>query len=74
VAPALAGPGACLAQVALLEPVGSDTFVELDIRGSRVVVRASPDVRFSIGETVALEVAVEKVHLFDPGTEDRLEP
>jgi multiple sugar transport system ATP-binding protein len=60
------------AEVALLEPVGSDTFVELALEDARIIARTSPDEHFAIGESVELDIAPEKVHLFDAVTEIRL--
>jgi ABC-type sugar transport system ATPase subunit len=53
------------ASVQLLEPIGSDTFVELASGFATVVARVAPDVRFEIGQAVQATVAPGRVHLFD---------
>ena len=53
------------ATVALLEPIGSDTFVELQAGDATVVARVAPDVRLEIGQTVHATLAPGRVHLFD---------
>lgn len=68
-----AEPGATFeATVELLEPIGSDTFVELVADTSRLVARVSPDVRPAIGERVTVRVRRDRVHLFDTASELRL--
>jgi multiple sugar transport system ATP-binding protein len=59
---ALGGFGA---SVQLLEPIGSDTFVELASGDATVVARVAPDVRLEIGQTVQATLAAGRVHLFD---------
>ena len=53
------------ATVALLEPIGSDTFVELQAGDATVVARVAPDVRLEIGQTVHAVLTPGRVHLFD---------
>ena len=53
------------ATVALLEPIGSDTFVELQAGDATVVARVAPDVRLEIGQTVHAALTPGRVHLFD---------
>ncbi|MFN8623628.1 MAG: ABC transporter ATP-binding protein [Chloroflexota bacterium] len=56
------------ATVALLEPIGSDTFVELQVGTSTIVARVSPDLPLGIGQTVGAAVAPGREHLFDAVT------
>jgi multiple sugar transport system ATP-binding protein len=67
-------PGATFAAVVeLLEPIGSDTFIELTAGGnSRIVARVAPDVRPVIGERVTVRVRRDRVHLFDTATQLRV--
>ncbi len=51
--------------VQLVEPVGSDTFVEVEIAGSEVVARVAPDATVEIGQVVEVEIAPGRVHLFE---------
>ena len=53
------------ATVALLEPIGSDTFVELQAGDATVVARVAPDVRLEIGQSVHAVLTPGRVHLFD---------
>ena len=53
------------ASVQLLEPIGSDTFVELEAGDATVVARVAPDVHLKIGQSVQATVAPGRVHLFD---------
>ena len=53
------------ASVQLLEPIGSDTFVELASGDATVVARVAPDFRLEIGQTVQATLAPGRVHLFD---------
>jgi ABC-type sugar transport system ATPase subunit len=53
------------ANVALLEPIGSDTFVELAAGDATVVARVAPDVRLEIGQAVQASLAPGRIHLFD---------
>lgn len=60
-------------QVALLEPLGSDTFVEVSRNGLALTVRVEPDRRLHIGEAVTLQLPREKLHFFHAETQLRLE-
>jgi ABC-type sugar transport system ATPase subunit len=53
------------ATVALLEPIGSDTFVELQSGDATVVARVAPDVKLQIGQAVRAMPAPGRIHLFD---------
>lgn len=60
------------AQVQLLEPVGSDTFVELSVGESAVVARVPPDLPLSVGDHVLAQVRRGRVHLFDADSTERI--
>lgn len=66
-------PDSFVGQVALLEPLGSDTFVEVNRNGLALTVRVEPDRRLSVGEGVTLQLPREKLHFFDAKTQLRLE-
>jgi ABC-type sugar transport system ATPase subunit len=57
--------GSFRASVQLLEPIGSDTFVELASGDATVVARVAPDVRLEIGQTVEASIAPGRIHVFD---------
>jgi multiple sugar transport system ATP-binding protein len=53
------------ASVELLEPIGSDTFVELESGEATVVARVAPNVQLAIGQAVRATITPGRVHLFD---------
>jgi multiple sugar transport system ATP-binding protein len=61
-------PGGFPATVALLEPIGSDTFVELAVGTATIVGRVSPDLPLTIGQPITAAVAPGRAHLFDATT------
>ena len=65
-------PRTFAATVGLMEPIGSDTFVELAVGRSTVVARAAPDVDVALGQTVRAELTAGRIHLFDLETGDRI--
>ena len=72
VSDANAGPTAFPAVVRLVEPMGSDTFVELEVGQASVVARVGPDTELAIDQKVCAEVAQGRIHLFDTATGDRI--
>ncbi len=60
------------ATVELLEPIGSDTFVELQAGDATVVARVAPDVKLEISQVVHAAFAPGRVHLFDRETGGRI--
>jgi ABC-type sugar transport system ATPase subunit len=66
-------PDSFVGQVALLEPLGSDTFVEVNRNGLALTVRVEPDRRLSVGEAVTLQLPREKLHFFHAQSQLRLE-
>jgi multiple sugar transport system ATP-binding protein len=69
---AAAGRGALAAEVYAVEPLGDETILDLKI--SDVIVRALVPSEFAVrvGEKVSAAFPVEKVNLFDAGTEKNL--
>ncbi|MBV9357690.1 MAG: TOBE domain-containing protein [Chloroflexi bacterium] len=61
-----ARPDAIEARVVLVEPVGSDMFVNLAIGDARCVARTEPRSDVEEGQTVWLTFDRERLHLFDP--------
>jgi multiple sugar transport system ATP-binding protein len=67
------GPGTGIeATVQLLEPIGSDTFVELASGPATIVARVAPDLQLRIGQSVGASLAPGRVHLFDAGSGERI--
>ncbi|MBM4409073.1 MAG: ABC transporter ATP-binding protein [Chloroflexi bacterium] len=58
-------PGSFEASVQLLEPIGSDTFVELAAGPASIVARVNPDLPLEIGQLVRAEMSPGRVHLFE---------
>ena len=52
-------------EVALLEPLGSDTYVEVAHDGVSLTGRVEPDRRLRVGEPVTLQLPWRKLHFFD---------
>ena len=65
-------PASFAAVVALLEPVGSDTFVELSVGPATVIARVAPDLPLRIGQPVHAELAPNRIHLFHPDSGQRV--
>ena len=66
------GPSTFPATVGLMEPIGSDTFVELTVGASTIVARVSPDLPITLGQPVSAGLRPAGIHLFDRGTGDRI--
>jgi multiple sugar transport system ATP-binding protein len=58
--------------VELLEPLGSDTFVEVRRGPHRLTARVEPDSAPRLGETVGVRVPWARLHLFDAASERRI--
>ena len=65
--------GAFDAQVEVVEPVGSEVFVNLRLGEHALVARLPPGELPRAGETLPLRVATGQPHLFDPGDGGRLQ-
>lgn len=65
-------PTSFKAQVELLEPTGSDTFVELAAGGTTVTARVPPDLPLTLGDRVLAEAKAGAVHLFDAVSTERI--
>ena len=65
-------PDAFTGEVALLEPLGSDTFVEI-VRGEQnITARVEPDRRLKLGETVGVQLPRSKLHFFHQVSGERI--
>jgi len=67
---AAAGDGK--AAVALVEPMGAQTIVWMDLQGQQLSAMLSGHAEPAVGEQVAFRIASEKVSLFDVATQERL--
>jgi multiple sugar transport system ATP-binding protein len=55
----------CRGRVDVVEPMGAETFVYVQVGGGTLVARAEPTTGLSVGDEVGLGVAPSRVHLFD---------
>ena len=60
------------ANVVVLEPLGSDLFLTLDLNGATFKARTHPDAEFKRGDRVDVGFHPNKIHLFDRSTGDSL--
>ena len=60
------------ATVGVIEPVGARTDVYMTSRtGQRFIVSIDPHTRLASGDTVKMQINIEKVHIFEPGESGR---
>ncbi|AFY75217.1 ATPase component of ABC-type sugar transporter [Synechococcus sp. PCC 7502] len=59
-------------RVKLIESLGSETNVIVDIQGLLINAKTSPDLAFSIGELTHWQLDLQKFHVFDGESEMRL--
>jgi multiple sugar transport system ATP-binding protein len=57
------------AEVQVLEPMGVDTMVFLDINGQEICARAAPHSVRPVGEPMEFTIDMSKMHLIDPRTD-----
>ena len=67
-------PNAFAGTVALLEPLGSDTYVEVSSGSHSVTARVEPDRLLAVGDAVVVNIPREKFHLFHTESQQRLNP
>jgi ABC-type sugar transport system ATPase subunit len=60
------------AQVVVVEPLGPETYVYLDLRGTRVCARVDRGRELAPGDKVRAAVIPTAIHLFDPASGMRL--
>ena len=64
--------GAIVGEAVVVEPLGADTLVALDVGGHQIIARVPPRSVRRAGERVALSVEPSKIHLFDRSSEKRI--
>jgi multiple sugar transport system ATP-binding protein len=72
-ATAPAGSAIIAASVVIVEPMGSDTFIELHFGTQSLVARVAPQLNFTLGQSVWVEITESSCHLFDATSEKRIE-
>lgn len=63
------GARAILAQVDVIEPLGSDTLVFFPLGSAEMVARVPPTTQIAVGGELALTIDPAHLHLFDPVSE-----
>jgi multiple sugar transport system ATP-binding protein len=66
-----AGPGFA-ATVGLTEPIGSDTFVELEAGEASIVARVDPDLSLGLEQPVSARLRRSGIHLFGMDSGERI--
>jgi ABC-type sugar transport system ATPase subunit len=61
----LLGEGETDAEVAIVEPAGSEAFVHVDVEGQRLVARFRPDELPAVGDRVLVAIRPGDVYRFD---------
>lgn len=64
--------GQIVGDVGLLEPLGSDTYVEVNRGPVTITGRVEPDRRLRLGDRVVLDLPRQKLHFFDVASGERL--
>ena len=69
-------PGAITipATVDVVEYLGNEELIHARVEGSEIVALSEPHPSLKPGEQVEFAVPIEKLHLFDPESEERLVP
>lgn len=58
--------------IRIIEPMGHEKIIHLDMEGHRVLARVSNEWSKSLNDTVWMTPNAHRIHLFDPNTEQRL--
>jgi multiple sugar transport system ATP-binding protein len=61
-------PNSFVGLIELVEPVGSDIFLELDVDGTPLTARVNANLMFKQGEKVRFSFNPDRVHAFDADT------
>jgi ABC-type sugar transport system ATPase subunit len=66
-------PSSIVGEIALIEPLGADSFIEVAIEGGTgVTCRVDPDFDLSLGDRVRIGLPGEWIHLFDAASGERV--
>ncbi len=57
------------AEVHVLEPMGMDTMVIIELGGTEISARSAPKAVSAVGETMAFTINMNNMHIFDPTAE-----
>jgi multiple sugar transport system ATP-binding protein len=67
-------PQGVLAQVTTVEPTGAETYVALRLAGQNVVALFRDRIALSPGDRIAIAPDLERIHIFDSQSGQRIEP
>lgn len=70
--PSRVGPLGFEAKVGLTEPIGSDTFAELEAGETSIVARVDPDLSLALDQPVAARFRRSGIHLFAKDSGERI--
>ena len=70
--PATVGSQGFEAKVGLMEPIGSDTFVELEVGETSMVARVDPDLSLALDQPVGARFRRSGIHLFAKDSGERI--
>ena len=73
-APQAADGGGFEAEVDVVEPVGSETFVNVRFGPHPMVARLPPEAEIAAGQRLRMAPAASHLHWFDAASGERLEP
>jgi multiple sugar transport system ATP-binding protein len=54
--------------VLIVEPLGAETLLSVDLGGNRIIARVGGESRAAVGQRIELRLDAAAVHLFDPST------
>ncbi len=57
------------AQVEVVEPIGHEIYLDVQVGPTEIIARVSPDTPVKVGQKIKLAANVETLHAFDPQTE-----
>lgn len=60
------------ARVEIIEPSGHEAIVTLSVNGKRLVTRVSPEKRLFVHESIFINFEIQRIHLFDSESGQRL--
>ena len=61
------------ATISVVEPMGNEMFLYLDLNGKAVIARVESGLSCNIGEKIQMKPLIEKSHFFNPKTGERIE-
>jgi multiple sugar transport system ATP-binding protein len=59
-------------QISVVEPMGNEIFLHLDLKGKELVARVDSQPGFRVGDELVLKPSMDKSHFFDPHSGERI--